>query len=176
MTPINLQDDLVDELKHLFEPFAYKAPLDIEDFEDETEDSEKEAAEQPRYKRVPLNVYAQALPVQESDEDADPVPYLIVRLSSGSDSGGESSFNTVKLVIIIGIWDDDLSNQGHRDVLNIIQKIYERFSKNPCLNHRSVYTGEWNWALQEDGYFPYYFGACSMSFNIAAIRREDPLA
>ena len=124
MTPIDLQDDLVDELKQLFEPFAYKAPLDIEDFDDETE----EATEQPHYKRVPLNVYAQALPVQESDEDADPVPYLIVRLSSGNDPGGESSFNTVKLVIIIGIWDDDLSNQGHRDVLNIIQKIYKKES------------------------------------------------
>lgn len=173
MTPTNLQDDLVEELKRIFEPFAYKAPCDIED---EPEETVRETAGQPRYKRVPLNVYPQSLPVQESDEDADPVPYLIVRLSGGSDPGGESSVNTVKLVIIIGIWDDDLSNQGHRDVLNIIQKIYERFSKDPCLNRRAAYTGDWNWALQEDGYFPYHFGACSMSFNIAAIRKEDPLA
>lgn len=170
MTPLDLQDDLVAELKELFQPFLYKVPMDLEDLD--TEDGEAAALA----KRVPLNVYSQALPVQQSDEEEDPVPYLIVRLSSGEDSGGESSFNTVKLVIIIGIWDDALDNQGHRDVLNIIQKIYERFSKNPCLNHRSVYTGEFNWAAQEDGYFPYFFGACSMSFNIAAIRREDPLA
>lgn len=170
MTPLDLQDDLVAELKELFQPFLYKVPMDLEDLD--TEDGEAAAST----KRVPLNVYSQALPVQQSDEEEDPVPYLIVRLSSGEDHGGESSFNTVKLVIIIGIWDDALDNQGHRDVLNIIQKIYERFSKNPCLNHRSVYTGEFNWAAQEDGYFPYFFGACSMSFNIAAIRREDPLA
>lgn len=170
MTPLNLQDDLVAELKTLFEPFLYKIPPDLENLD--TEDGETTAS----VKRVPLNVYSQALPVQQSDEEEDPVPYLIVRLSSGADPGGESSFNTVKLVIIIGIWDDSLDNQGHRDVLNIIQKIYERFSKNPCLNHRAAYTGEFNWAAQEDGYFPYFFGACSMSFNIAAIRREDPLA
>lgn len=169
MTPLDLQDDLVAELKELFQPFLYKVPMDLEDLD--TGDGGAAAS-----KRVPLNVYSQALPVQQSDEEEDPVPYLIVRLSSGEDPGGGSSFNTVKLVIIIGIWDDALDNQGHRDVLNIIQKIYERFSKNPCLNHRSVYTGEFNWAAQEDGYFPYFFGACSMSFNIAAIRREDPLA
>ena len=171
MTPINLQDDLVDELKRLFEPFLYKAPIDINDESEETENGSDHA-----FKRVPLNIYPQALPVQETDDEADPVPYIIVRLNSGYDPGRESSFNTVKLVLVIGIWDDDLSNQGHRDVLNIIQKIYERFSKDPCLNRRSVYTGQFDWALQEDGYFPYHFGACSMSFNIAAIRREDPLA
>ena len=170
MTPLDLQDDLVAELKELFQPFLYKVPMDLEDLD--TEDGGAAAS----VKRVPINVYSQALPVQQSDEEEDPVPYLIVRLSSGEDPGGESSSNTVKLVIIIGVWDDALDNQGHRDVLNIIQKIYERFSKNPCLNHRSVYTGEFNWAAQEDGYFPYFFGACSMSFNIAAIRREDPLA
>lgn len=172
MTPVNLQDDLVDELKHMFAGHVYKTPIDLEDVEDEPDSSEKKQT----CKYVPLSVYAQAIPIQESDEDADPVPYLIVRLSSGSDPGGESSFNTVKLVVIIGIWDDDLQNQGHRDVLNIIQEIYERFSKNPCLNKRSVYTGAFNWMVQEDGYFPYHFGACTMNFYIPAIRREDPLA
>lgn len=173
MTPINLQDDLVEELGQLFEPFLYKVPLDLADIEDDMEEK-SEAEREP--KRVPLNIYSQALPVQQSDADIEPVPYIIVRLNSGSDPGGRESFNTVKVVLVIGIWDDDRDNQGHRDVLNIIDKIYARFSKDPYLKNRAVYTGEFDWVLQEDGYFPYHFGACSMEFHIAAIRREDPLA
>lgn len=173
MTAINLQDDLVEELRRLFEPFLYKAPPDISELE-EPESGDGNTGQAIR--RVPLRIYPQDLPVQLSEEEQDPVPYIIVRINGGADPGGESSFHTVKLVLVIGIWDDDRNNQGHKDVLNIIQKIYERFSKNPCLNSRSVYTGQFDWALQEDSCFPYYFGACSMSFYISAIRREDPLA
>ena len=61
MTPINLQDDLVDELKRLFEPFLYKAPIGINDESEETENGSDHA-----FKRVPLNIYPQALPVQET--------------------------------------------------------------------------------------------------------------
>ena len=152
MTPIMLQDELVEEMKLLLANYLYKTPAG---------------------ERIPINVFAQNIPVNETDEDEDPIPYIIVRLNSGDDDGTRDSFNRVKLVIIIGIWDDSLDNQGHRDILNIIQKVYERFHTNPNLNNKAVYAGEFNWALQEDTYYPYSFGACSLNFNIAAIRRED---
>ena len=155
MTPIMLQDELVEEMKRLLANYLYKSPAG---------------------ERIPINVYAQNIPVNESDEDDDPIPYIIVRLNSGDDDGTRDSFNKVKLVIIIGIWDDSLDNQGHRDILNIIQKVYERFHTNPNLNNKAVYAGEFNWALQDDTYYPYSFGACSLNFNIAAIRREDEFA
>jgi len=154
-TPLVLQDLLVEDIKELLQEFSYKTPGG---------------------ERVPMNVYAQGLPVNASDDDADPVPYIIVRLNSGEDAGSRDSNNVVRLVIIIGVWDDDLNNQGHRDVMNIIQKIYHRFHVNPCLKEKAVYGGEFSWAMQEDTYYPYSFGACSLSFNIAAIRREDEFA
>lgn len=155
MTPIMLQDELVEEMKRLLAGNLYKTPA-----------GELKA----------INVYAQSIPVNETDDDEDPIPYIIVRLNSGEDDGTRDSFNSVKLVIIIGIWDDSLDSQGHRDVLNIIQKVYERFHKTPNLNNTAVYDGDFNWALQEDGYYPYFFGACSLKFRIAAIRREDEFA
>ena len=155
MTPLDLQDELMEEMKRLFSDHLYKAPTG---------------------ERVPINVYPQNIPVNETDDDEDPIPYIIVRLNNGDDNGNRDSNNTVKLVIIIGIWDDALDNQGHRDVLNIIQKVYKRFHTNPNLNNKAVYAGEFNWALQEDTYYPYSFGACSLSFHIPAIRREDPFA
>lgn len=155
MTPLMLQDELVEEIKHLLSNYLYKTP---------------------EGKRVSMNVYSQSLPVNETDDDADPIPYIIVRLNSGEDKGTKDSFNTVKMVIIIATWDDSLNTQGYRDVMNIIQKIYHRFQTNPNLNGKGAYAGEFDWAIQEDNYYPYSFGACSLSFHIAAIRREDPLA
>ena len=156
MTPIMLQDELVEEIKRLLHDNLYKKP------------GTKEI--------VPINVFPQSIPVNETDEEDDPIPYVIVRLNSGKDEGIRDSNHTVKLVVIIGIWDDSLNSQGHRDVSNIIFKIYNRFQTNPNLNGVAVHTGEFNWALQEDGYYPYFFGACSLDFNIAAIRREDKFA
>ena len=153
MTPLMLQDELVEEMKRLFSDYLYKAP---------------------KGERVPINVYAQNIPINETDDEADPVPYLIVQLNSGKDDGTRDSFNTVNLVIIIGIWDGALDAQGHRDVSNVIHKIYERFQKNPNLNGIAAYSGEFDWMLQEDNYYPFSFGACSLKFHIAAIRREDP--
>lgn len=155
-TPIVLQDELVEELKRLFKDYLYKKP--------ETK------------KRVPISVYSQNIPVNETDDEENPVPYIIVRLNSGNDAGTRDSNHTVKLVVIVGVWDDGKESQGHREVLNIISKIYERFQKTPNLNGKAVYSGEFNWALQEDGYYPYFFGACSLDFHIAAIRREDKFA
>lgn len=157
MTPLELQDELVTEMSRILDGYLYKVPGDMT-------------------RRIPINVFAQSIPVNETDDEEDPIPYVIVRLNSGNDKGEKDSFNTVKLVIIIGIYDDALDAQGHRDVMNIIQKVYMRFHKDPNLNGKAVYTGEFNWAMQEDNYYPYSFGACSLAFHIAAIRREDPLA
>lgn len=155
MTPLNLQDELIKELERLFEGKVYKSP---------------------EGENVSLKVFPQDIPRQVNDDDSDPIPYIIVRLNKGDDEGGRDSFNTVRVVIIVGMWDDSPDEQGYRDVMNAIQDIYERFAKNPNLNAIAQFSGDFHWAMQEDGYFPYYFGACTLSFYIAAIRREDPFA
>ena len=155
MTPLMLQDDLVDEIKKLFSEMKFKAPGN---------------------RQVPINVFPQDLPVAESDDDADPIPYIIVRISKGIDDGKSDSNHTVKTYIIAGLYDDNPNSQGYRGLLNIFSKIYERFKKNPCLADRYVHTGLFEWEIQEDGYYPYFFGVVEMDFNIPAIRREDQFA
>lgn len=155
MTPLMLQDDLVNEIGSLLADYRYK---------------------EPSGGFAVVNVFAQNIPVLQTDEEDEPFPYIIVRLENGGDTGKGDSFNTVNISIVIGIWDDSAEAQGHRDVMNVIQKIYERFHENPCLNGRAVYTGEFEWVIREDLYHPYFFGACGMSFRIPAVRREDSLA
>lgn len=190
LTPIGLIDALVDEINKIFDGYLYKIPHDPEsvttlsDFsEDGTvsgqsadEDSTPHDKESDYVKRRPLRVFAQDVPINETDNDFDPAPYVIVRLKSGDDDGSADAVNTVQVILIIAIWDDDNDSQGFRDVMDIIQKIYMRFHKEPMLNNQFMYAGQFHWALQEDNYWPYFFGACNMNFNIPSIRRENEFA
>ena len=163
MTPIELQDMLVAEMESLFYDWLFKnAKYNPDDPESQ--------------ERVPLRVFAQHIPINNIDGEVDPIPYLIVRLASGDDEGTAGSENLVKVIFIAGIWDDAAEAQGHRDIAHIFQVIYQRFQENPSLNNKATYNGEWHWALQEDNYYPFYFGACQMRFIIPALRREDPYA
>lgn len=156
MTPLDLQDELCKEVAKILDGYLYKTTSG---------------------NRVPMHVYPQNVPVSPNDEDDDQIiPYVIVRLNSGDDTGAKDSFNVVHVVFIVGVVDNGDDQQGYRDCMNVYQKIYQRFQQRPNLNGKAVFNGEFHWANQDDGYYPYFFGACSLSFNIPAIRREDPLA
>lgn len=152
-TPLTLQDELAAEIGRILKENRYKKPSGD---------------------MVPLQVFTQNVPINETDDEDDPIPYAIVRMISGKDTGEKDSFNTVKVVLIIGMFDDALDAQGYRDVMGVIEKIYARFHKDPNLNGVARYAGEFDWMLQDDSYYPYTFGACTMNFYIPAIRREDP--
>ena len=204
LTPIGLIDALVEELNKVFDGYLYKIPHDpenaktLDDFEDEgtpsalntevdapgeddteseeEEDKDSHDKESDYAKRRPLRIFAQDVPINETDDDFDPAPYVIVRAKSGDDDGTADGVNTVQIILIIAIWDDNNDSQGYRDVLDIIQKIYIRFHKEPMLNNQFMYVGNFHWALQEDNYWPYFFGACTLNFNIPSIRRENEFA
>lgn len=156
MTPLDLQDELCAEIEKILHGYLYRTPTG---------------------ERVPMHIYSQNIPITDEDEDdTELIPYVIVRLNSGDDDGKKDSVNLVNVVFIVGVMDDKYEQQGYRDCMNVYQKIYQRFQQNPNLNGKAVFNGEFHWANQEDGYYPYFFGACSLSFKIPAIRREDPLA
>lgn len=79
MTPLELQDELVDEVGRILDGYAYKSPGG---------------------NRIPINVFAQNIPMNETDDEADPIPYAIVRLSGGEDGGSRDSFNLSQVVHI----------------------------------------------------------------------------
>lgn len=108
----------------------------------------------------------------DEEESEIPVPYIIVRLNSGGHTGNYEDPNKVNIVLIICIWDDGLNNEGHISVMNILQKIYERFAKDNNLRNIAVFDGQWNWLRQEDNYYPFFIGACTLSFNFAFVRKE----
>ena len=155
MTPEFLQDALIKELEEMFKS---------EKFQSSTLD----------YKNI--KVFPQSLPQErnrEDDED-EPFPYIIVRLVDG-ETPDYNSAHEVKVFLIIGMYYLDRDKQGHRAVLNIINRVRERFQKNRVLSNQFVYTPPCNWTLQDEDTHPYYFGGIELNFEIPEIRVEDEL-
>lgn len=173
MTPTFLQDDLQAELQKLFDGFYL---------------------DDPSSNRVPINVYKQFLPVPVAKEIpstvtdmeleegiynaeavAVPFPYIIVRLEDGIFDKIDRE-QTTHINLLFGVIDRNPDNQGYKDVLNMIQRITERFEKNPGLAGKYACLPPIEWALQEEGSYPYFFGGMAMTFETAPIVREDPYA
>lgn len=165
-----LQSELTEELKKILSGFQLK---------------------NPQGEKSNINIYEQLLPMPESlnqgeiapellenglaDEqtDPDPYPYIIVKIEDG-EIKDENSAQMVNITLLIGIYEPDYDKQGHKDILNIVAKIYERFAKMPVLNGKYTLQYPILWTLQEEETYPYYFGGISLIFEIAKIRREDP--
>lgn len=164
-----LQDELVEELEQIFHGFFLKSPSGGMD---------------------KLHIFSQLLPMPlpDNQEDIppeilengffeeqtapDPYPYIIVQMNNG-EIVDVNSAQIVELTLIIGIYDSDYQKQGHKDILNIIAKIYERFGKQPILNGKYTIQYPILWSLQDEESYPYYFGGMRLLFEIAAVRRED---
>lgn len=165
-----LQNELAEELKNILADFRFK---------------------NPQGERTSINVFEQLLPMPEPldqgeiapellenglvDEQTapDPYPYILVRIQDG-EIEDENSAQKVNLALLIGIYEPDYDKQGHKDILNIIAKIYERFAKLPVLNGKYTIQYPIEWVLQDEESYPYYFGGVNLAFEIAAVRREDP--
>ncbi len=175
MAALELQKDLAEEIRKIASEITFKSP---------------------KGGYAALNVFEQNLPVRllkrtepteedaELDEDAgdeeelrENFPYIIVRLDSGKSESAEAP-HIVKIVLIAGIFDDSLKADGHKTIINIFEKIRERFRKNPILNDRYRAGDEITWALPDDDEetFPYFFGAIYTEWITAEFRREDELA
>lgn len=154
MNPLILQEELIEELKLMFADVRFKNPLG---------------------KSVGINIFAQNTPLLQNDEETEPIPYIIVHLNDGEQKVRGDSFNIVDVSLIVGMYDSDNGNQGHKQVMDVIYKIQDRFSKKPSLK-RTSFTGDFNWKLVDTDTYPYYWGACEMSFYIPSIRREDELS
>lgn len=170
MVALELQRDLVKEIRKITDGMRFKSP--------KGEDISLNVFEQ----NLPMReIKKSGLPDEELDEDDEELqeqfPYMIVRLDSGKSESPEKA-HMIKTILIAGIFDNSLKADGYKNVLNIFEKIRERFRKNPVLNARYIAGNEMAWALQDDdeSTFPYFFGAMYMEWITAEFRREDELA
>ena len=152
MTARDLQVRLQQDLTELFKDGRYKTP-----------DGKME----------PVHVFRQNLPQRKSEEDEDPFPYIIVALDSG---GVKDQMTAHKIAVVfrIGIYDDDLTNQGHASVLAIMETMQQHYEESNTLGPFAFNDdGDgFAWALQDEQSWPYFFGAVGMTWEAHAPRRK----
>lgn len=119
--------------------------------------------------------YIQNLPMQQSEEDLEPFPYFIVRVTEGEIEGDEGP-QDVTILILFGSYDDERDNQGFKDILIMIERVQQHFRRYPLLLNKYRIKPNMAWSLQEDEAaetFPYYFGGMELHFETAVIQKED---
>lgn len=129
-----------------------------------------------------MRAYVQELPkrvqpvglgsIMSEDEEEDPYPFCIVRTESGVVYSGSQ---TVRTVLVFGIFDDSLENLGHQALLNAIHKVTERFILDPTLKNMYRMNDQEgiSWILDEEERYPYFIGGMTMSWNAYFVERED---
>jgi hypothetical protein len=154
-TPFDLQDALCADMKKLFQGFLLRdAGGDLTN----------------------LKVYAQDLPETETDDetDTDPAPYCIVKIVDGT---AGMNRNSVRVVLVFCVRDAARDRQGHKDILTLIFRVYERFAKNPYIGNFYFPVDDdsaFEWAIQDEDTYPYNIGACKLMFNGPSIQKEYP--
>ena len=118
------------------------------------------------------------LPEEEADfQKAFPFPWALVKLDRGAVTGiGEPQ--KVSAVIVFGIFDNREENQGHETILIMIERVMERFAKDSLLAGQITVTPidenhMFNWSLQDEDTYPYFYGALELSFLLPGFQRED---
>lgn len=121
------------------------------------------------------HVYEQRLPIIAEDEEDESLffPYAIVKVTEASTADDESPW-IVPVDIYFGIHDAGRDGHGHRSVLNMIQRIVDRFAAAPLLNGKFRAQQEIHIALQDEDTYPFYLGGVEIKFQVPKIQRRDP--
>lgn len=119
--------------------------------------------------------YEQMLPIVMDDEEDESqfFPYFIAKINEGKTEDDDKPW-IVTADILLGCYDDSKNANGHRSILNMIQRICDRFAKEPLMNNKFRAEPDIEWALQNEDTYPFYFGGVEIRFNIPKIGRRTP--
>lgn len=162
MTVFQLQRDLAEEIERILSGMRFKDPAG---------------------NIVPMRAYCQDIPkrrqairkgalMPEEEEEEDPYPFCIVKAESGEMFNGAQS---VSIMLILAVFNDDEQNQGQQELLNAMHKIAERFIRDPVLQgkHRLDQEAGIGWLLDDEDRYPYFAGGMTMKWETFFVEKED---
>uniref|UniRef100_A0AAU8B536 Tail completion protein n=1 Tax=Dulem virus 34 TaxID=3145752 RepID=A0AAU8B536_9CAUD len=157
MTQELLLDTVVEDLEKLFSHYKLVNSLGVE---------------------RTVRVFPQDLPIregddEETDKEAPPEPYVIVRLPEG-ELPEQDARQTVEVVLVVCVCDPDRNRQGYRDAFHIVNEIMQHYGANGVVGNRYEVQYPIKWATQEKETHPYYFAAVGLSMAAPAIFKEVP--
>ncbi len=158
MTPLDLQKAVIVEVENLFRGKQFFQPRK------KITDSKV---------LVPLNIYPQALPMEEGYAFNKYVPYLTVQLKSAKQEE-EAEPSEATLFLNLCIFDDDKSNQGHVTAVDMIEKIRQDFFKKRIIGGKYSIKLPFEYELNDQEIYPYYVAVAETHWNLPLILPEDP--
>lgn len=156
MTPDMMQTALAEDLQKLFEGYGYKNSLGME---------------------MPVRVFCQDLPIREGDDEetdpeAPPEPYVIVRVAKG-EFPGPGVEQTAELALVLCVVDPAKDRQGYRDAMHLVNAILHRYGGRPIFGGKYEIVAPIRWAFQDEDTHPYYFAAVGLKVLTPAIYQES---
>ena len=125
----------------------------------------------PNGDNVQLQVFEQHLPEKAKNDD-EFYPYVIVQLNHGEQKSINEQ-HKAPIIFVVGVYYEEKDNQGHKEVMRIINKIFEDFSRFPIEDGRYEIDFPLGWGLHEEDLAPYYFGAVEATWKLPTFQRED---
>ena len=140
----------------------------------------------------PMRMYLQNLPIAafdvgplEDEEASESIeyqslqtedalraaPWCNIKIDSVT-TAGPNTEQLVKFAIIFGVYDSGIGCKGHEGLLNLFQRVTERFMKDPLLAHAFRNDNELKSEISEENTVPYYFGVTQTGFFIKSPERD----
>lgn len=151
MIPVNLQTGLKNRLEEVLKEVRLKSPDD---------------------KEVRVNVYEQHVPQSESDDELSLYPYVLIKLVDG-EVENETSPHVIKVLFVVGVFDESYDNQGYKDVVLILQKLIAALEKSPVIDKKFVMRYPLRWVVHEEDVYPFYFGGVETTWETNANMVEN---
>lgn len=174
MFPTTLQDDLIKDLQALFKGYRLEAP--------NSKSGDRQMQVFPQELPIPKPQEREDIPADMLENglagdvtENDPYPYIIVRILDGEIKDMREA-QTVSVLLLIGIYDSGEERQGHKRLLDVIAKIYDRYARTPVINKKHRLLWPIGWTLQDEESHPYYFGGLETKWEVAGIEAEDRYA
>lgn len=120
---------------------------------------------------VEINVYSQNLPAKKEKNDVSHYPYILVHFD---EMNIEEEASEAKIYFLIGTMDNDPKNQGHRDVLEVANKLYIGLFEKTVIKRRYQMKRECKIALQEEDTFPFYLGGMFTTWYLPETVKQIP--
>lgn len=117
----------------------------------------------PKREMRKLKTFAQRLPTRTRKDESESYPYCVVQIISGDIKDTQ----IITTILRIGIFNSNDEAKGHEELLSIIQRILERFRKNPILDKKYICEAEQKWEVMDEDTHPYYYGGVLLKFKTA---------
>lgn len=121
---------------------------------------------------TPFKVHRQVLPEKMSNDfdysdeanGKNMYPFVVVQVVQGGKEKNHLPMET-RILLMIGIHNEDLEGAGYDDVIVCIDAIMNDFNVTPYVDERYVLDGAIDWSLHEENTHPFYFGGLEFTLQ-----------